>query len=61
MINHKLIGFVVISIYAVAILLIVIGCLNFTKTGLCISLVALGIFLAYINESLIDAVKEANE
>lgn len=53
--NFKLFGLLIIMLWVVALALVIIGCINFMNTWLCITLVCIGVLVAYISEGLIDA------
>lgn len=53
--KYKLFGFLIIMLWAISFALVIIGCINFTNTFLCLSLVGIGVLVAYISEGLIDA------
>lgn len=55
--KYNLFGFLIIMLWAISFALVIIGCINFTNTFLCISLVGIGVLVAYISEGLIDACK----
>ena len=51
--NYKLFGLLIIMLWGVALALVVIGCVNMMNTWLCITLVGIGVLVAYISEGLI--------
>ena len=53
--NYKLFGLLIIMLWVVALALVIIGCINFMNTWLCITLVCIGVLVTYISEGLIDA------
>lgn len=53
--NFKLFGLLIIMLWVVALALVIIGCINFMNTWLCITLVCIGVLVTYISEGLIDA------
>ena len=56
--NFKLFGVLIIMLWAVALALVIIGCINFMNTWLCLTLVGIGVLVTYISEGLIDACEE---
>lgn len=53
--NFKLFRLLIIMLWVVALALVIIGCINFMNTWLCITLVCIGVLVTYISEGLIDA------
>lgn len=53
--NFRLFGLLIIMLWAIALALVIIGCINFMNTWLCLTLVGIGVLVAYISEWLIDA------
>lgn len=53
--NFRLFGLLIIMLWVVALALVIIGCINFMNTWLCLTLVGIGVLAAYISEGLIDA------
>ena len=53
--NYKLFGLLIIMLWAIALALVIIGCINMMNTWLCLSLVGIGVLVAYISEGLINA------
>lgn len=53
--NFRLFGLLIIMLWVVALALVIIGCINFMNTWLCITLVCIGVLVTYISEGLIDA------
>ena len=51
--NFRLFGLLIIMLWAIALALVIIGCINFMNTWLCLTLVGIGILVAYISEGLI--------
>lgn len=56
--NFRLFGLLIIMLWAIALALVIIGCINFMNTWLCLTLVGIGILVVYISEGLINACKE---
>lgn len=56
--NFKLFGLLIIMLWCVSLALVIIGCINFMHTGLCLMLVGLGVLVAYISEGLINSCEE---
>lgn len=56
--NFRLFGLLIIMLWCVSLALVIIGCINFMNTWLCLSLVGIGIFVAYISEGLIYSCEE---
>ena len=56
--NYKLFGLLIIMLWAIALALVIIGCINFMNTWLCLSLVGIGVLVTYISEGLINACEE---
>lgn len=56
--NGKLFGLLIIMLWAIALALVIIGCINFMNTWLCLSLVGIGVLVVYISEGLINACEE---
>ena len=55
--NGKLVGLIVMAMWCIGIAIVVIGCLNFSDTGECIMLVAMGIAIVKMGEVLVDNVQ----
>lgn len=55
--NGKLFGLIVIAMWCIGIAIVAIGCLNFSDTGECIMLVAMGIAIVKMGEVLADNVQ----
>lgn len=53
--NYKLFGLLIIMLWCVSLTLVIIGCINFMNTWLCLTLVGIGVLVVYISEGLIDA------
>lgn len=53
--NFKKFGLLIIMLWAIALALVIIGCINMMNTWLCLTLVGIGVLVAYISEGLIDA------
>ena len=53
--NYKLFGLLIIMLWAIALALVIIGCINMMNTWLCLTLVGIGVLVTYISEGLIDA------
>ena len=53
--NYKLFGLLIVMLWAIALALVIIGCINVSNTWLCLSLVGIGVLVTYISEGLIDA------
>lgn len=53
--NYKLFGLLIVMLWAIALALVIIGCINVSNTWLCLSLVGIGVLDAYISEGLINA------
>lgn len=53
--NYKLFGLLIVMLWAIALVLVVIGCINVSNTWLCLSLVGIGVLITYISEGLINA------
>lgn len=53
--NFKKFGLLIIMLWVVALALVIIGCINFMNTSLCLTLVGIGVLVTYISEGLIDA------
>lgn len=53
--NFRLFGLLIIMLWAIALALVIIGCINVSDTWLCLSLVGIGVLVTYISEGLIDA------
>lgn len=51
--NYKLFGLLIVMLWAIALALVIIGCINFMNTWLCLILVGIGVLVAYISEGLI--------
>lgn len=49
----RLFGLLIIMLWCVSLTLVIIGCINFMNTWLCLTLVGIGILVAYISEGLI--------
>lgn len=56
--NYKLFGLLIIMLWAITLALVIIGCINFMNTWLCLSLVGIGVLVTYISEGLINACEE---
>lgn len=56
--NFRLFGLLIIMLWAIALALVIIGCINFMNTWLCLTLVGIGILVVYISEGLINACEE---
>lgn len=56
--NFKLFGLLIIMLWAIALALVIIGCINVSNTWLCLSLVGIGVLVAYISEGSINACEE---
>lgn len=56
--NYKLFRLLIIMLWAIALALVIIGCINFMNTWLCLSLVGIGVLVTYIIEGLINACEE---
>lgn len=56
--NFKKFGLLIIMLWGVALALVVIGCVNMMNTWLCLTLVGIGVLVAYISEGLIDVCEE---
>ena len=52
--NYKLFGLLIIMLWAIALALVIIGCINFMNTWLCLTLVGIGVLVTYISEGLIN-------
>lgn len=50
-------GLIVIAMWCIGIAIVAIGCLNFSDTGECIMLVAMGIAIVKMGEVLADNVQ----
>lgn len=55
--NGKLFGLIIMAMWCIGIAIVVIGCLNFSDTGKCIMLVAMGIAIVKMGEVLADNVQ----
>ena len=51
----RLFRLLIIMLWVVALALVIIGCINVSNTWLCLTLVGIGVLVAYISEGLIDA------
>lgn len=51
----RLFGLLIIMLWCVSLALVIIGCINFMNTWLCLTLVGIGVLVVYISEGLIDA------
>lgn len=49
----RLFRLLIIMLWCVSLTLVIIGCINFMNTWLCLTLVGIGILVAYISEGLI--------
>lgn len=49
----RLFGLLIIMLWCVSLTLVIIGCINFMNTWLCLTLVGIGILVAYISEGFI--------
>ena len=56
--NYKLFGLLIIMLWAIALALVIIGCVNVSNTWLCLTLVGIGVLVTYISEGLINACEE---
>ena len=56
--NQKLFGLLIVMLWAIALALVIIGCINVSNTWLCLSLVGIGVLVTYISEGLINACEE---
>lgn len=56
--NYKLFGLLIVMLWAIALVLVIIGCINVSNTWLCLSLVGIGVLVTYISEGLINACEE---
>mgnify|MGYP001349990516 FL=1 len=56
--NYKLFGLLIVMLWAIALALVIIGCINVSNTWLCLSLVGIGVLITYISEGLINACEE---
>lgn len=56
--NYKLFGLLIVMLWAIALALVIIGCINVSNTWLCLSLVGIGVLVTYISEGLINACEE---
>lgn len=56
--NFRLFGLLIIMLWAIALALVIIGCINVSNTWLCLSLVGIGVLVVYISEGLINACEE---
>ena len=56
--NYKLFGLLILMLWAIALALVIIGCINVSNTWLCLSLVGIGVLVTYISEGLINACEE---
>lgn len=56
--NFKLFGLLIVMLWAIALALVIIGCINVSNTWLCLSLVGIGVLVTYISEGLINACEE---
>ena len=45
-------------LWCVSLALVIIGCINFMNTWLCLTLVGIGVLVVYISEGLIDVCEE---
>lgn len=52
--NGKLFGLIVMAMWCIGIAVVVIGCMNYSNTGECIMLVAMGIASVKMGEVLAD-------
>ena len=52
--NFRLFGLLIIMLWCISLTLVIIGCINFMNTWLYITLVGIGVLVAYISEGLID-------
>lgn len=55
--NGKLFGMIIIAMWCVGIAVVAIGCMNFSNTGECVMLVAMGIAIVKMGEVLADNVQ----
>lgn len=55
--NGKLFGLIVMAMWCIGIVIVAIGCLNFSDTGECIMLVAMGIAIVKMGEVFADNVQ----
>ena len=51
--NFRLFGLLIIMLWVVALALVIIGCINVSNTWLCLTLVGIGVLVAYISEGFI--------
>lgn len=56
--NYKLFGLLIVMLWAIALALVIIGCINVSNTWLCLILVGIGVLVTYISEGLINACEE---
>lgn len=56
--NYKLFGLLIVMLWAIALALVIIGCINVYNTWLCLILVGIGVLVTYISEGLINACEE---
>ena len=56
--NFRLFGLLIIMLWAIALALVIIGCINVSNTWLCLTLVGIGVLVVYISEGLIDVCEE---
>lgn len=55
--NGKLFGLIVMAMWCIGIAVVFIGCMNYSNTGECIMLVAMGIAIVKMGEVLADNVQ----
>lgn len=55
--NGKLFGLIVMAMWCIGIVVVVIGCMNYSNTGECIMLVAAGVSIVKMGEVLADNVQ----
>lgn len=55
--NGKLFRLIVMAMWCIGIAVVVIGCMNYSNTGECITLVAMGIAIVKMGEVLADNVQ----
>ena len=51
--NFRLFGLLIIMLWCISLTLVIIGCINFMNTCLCLTLVGIGVLVDYISERLI--------
>lgn len=56
--NYKLFRLLIVMLWAIALALVIIGCINVFNTWLCLILVGIGVLVTYISEGLINACEE---